>query len=220
MRALVLEDDYICNRVISDELQRLGFIVDRFCEGEAAVDAVHKRQHDFYLIDINVPNLNGYEVLRYIRERYPQTPALVISTNAEIEYLKKAFEAGCHDYLKKPFELEELVLRVYNALRLSRTGHNSDIMDLSQGYSYSVVSGELFFHGNLVELTRIEMLLLRILVHNIGTIVTSDMMREYVWDDKEISPATIRYWVHRLIKKLKNGMIVNVRGMGYRLRKV
>lgn len=220
MRALVLEDDYICNRVISDELQRLGFSVETFFDGEAAVDAIHQRHHDFYLIDINVPNVNGYEVLCYIRERYPQTPAVVISTHAEIQYLKKAFEAGCHDYLKKPFELEELGLRVYNALRLSRTGQGSDTIDLSQGYSYSVVSGELFFHENLVELTRIEMLLLRILVHNIGTIVSSDRMREYVWDDKEISPATIRYWVHRLIKKLKNGMIVNVRGMGYRLRKV
>ncbi|MBN2869464.1 MAG: response regulator transcription factor [Campylobacterales bacterium] len=220
MRALVLEDDYICNRVISEELQRLGFSVDTFFDGEAAVDAIHQRQHDFYLIDINVPNLNGYEVLRYIRERYPQTPALVISTHAEIQYLKKAFEAGCHDYLKKPFELEELVLRVYNVLRLSRSGQGSDMIDLSQGYSYSVVGGELFFHGSLLELTRIEILLLRIFVNHIGTIVTSEMMREYVWDDKEISPATIRYWVHRLMKKLKNGMIVNVRGMGYRLRKV
>jgi DNA-binding response OmpR family regulator len=220
LRALVLEDDYVCNRVIAEELQRVGFIVEKYYDGEAAVDAIYKRQHDFYLLDINVPNINGYEVLRYIRERYPSTPAIIITTNAEISYLKKGFEIGCHDFLKKPFELDELILRIFNTLRLSRVTQGSELMDLSQGYSYSVVSGELFFHGNFVELTRVEMLLLRILLHNIGNVVTTDMLRDYVWDDKEIAPSTIRYWVHRVMKKFKNGMIVNVRGMGYRFRRI
>jgi DNA-binding response OmpR family regulator len=220
LRALVLEDDYVCSRVISEELQRVGFIVEKYHDGEAAVDAIYKRQHDFYLLDINVPNINGYEVLRYIRERYPATPAIIITTNADIAYLKKGFEIGCHDFLKKPFELDELILRIFNTLRLSRVTQGSELMDLTQGYSYSAVSGELFYHGNLVELTRIEMLLLRILVHNIGNVVTSEMLLNYVWDDKEVAASTIRYWVHRVIKKFKNGMIVNVRGVGYRFRKM
>lgn len=220
MRALLLEDDYTFNTLIHDELKRLGFFVDSFFEGESAIDAVYAKPHDLYLIDINVPNFNGYEVLKYIRERYSNAPVIMITTHAEIEYLKKAFEMGCHDYLRKPFDMEELILRIHNVLRLSNPLLRDDIVSLSQGYTYSLSTSELFYHETAVELTRIESLLLRILIQNIGNVVGSDSIQDYVWDNEEIAPATMRYWIHRLMKKLKNGMIVNIRGVGYRLRKL
>jgi len=221
MRALLLEDDYTFNSLISDELKRLGFSVDSYFEGESAIDAVYTKPHDLYLLDLNVPNFNGYEVLEYIRARFPTVPVIIISTNSEIAYLKKAFAMGCHDYLKKPFDMEELILRIYNVLRLSNPMHNdTNIISLSHGYSYSLISNELFFHGSIVELTRIESLLLHLLIQNIGNIVSADAIQEYVWDNEVIAPATMRYWIHRLMKKLKSGMIVNIRGVGYRFRKL
>lgn len=220
MRALLLEDDYTFNTLISDELKRLGFSVDSYFEGESAMDAVYAKPHDLYLIDINVPNFNGYEVLQYIRERFPNVPTIIITTYAEIEYLKKAFAMGCHDYLKKPFDMEELIVRIHNVLRLTYPLLRDDILSLSEGYTYSLTSNELFYHESVVELTRIESLLLHVLVQNIGNVVSSDAIQNYVWDDEEIAPATMRYWIHRLMKKLKSGMIVNIRGVGYRLRKL
>ncbi|ADR34442.1 two component transcriptional regulator, winged helix family [Sulfuricurvum kujiense DSM 16994] len=220
MRALLLEDDYAFNTLIAEELIRLGFSVDSCFEGECAINAVYTQQHDLYIIDINVPSFNGFEVLTYIRERYANTPALIITTHSEIEYLKKGFALGCHDYLKKPFEMEELMIRIHNALRLSNPQQRDDRLALSQGYTYSLITGELYYHDILVELTRIESLLLRVLIQNIGNVVGSDTIQNYVWNNEEISPSTMRYWVHRLMKKLKSGMIVNVRGVGYRLRKL
>lgn len=220
MRALLLEDDYTFNTLISDELKRLGFSVDSYFEGESAIDAVYKKQHDLYLLDINVPKFNGYEVLQYIRERNAHTPAIIITTHSEIDYLKKAFALGCHDYIKKPFDMDELILRIHNVLRLSNPQRHDDLITLSQGYTYSLISGELLYHANPVELTRIESLLLRVLIQNIGNVVRTDVIQDYVWNNEEIAPATMRYWIHRLMKKLQSGMIVNVRGVGYRLRKL
>lgn len=220
MRALLVEDDYAFNTLITEELKRLGFSVDSCFEGECGMNTVYTKQHDLYLIDINVPAFNGFEVLKYIRECYPNTPAIIITTHSEIEYLKKAFALGCYDYLKKPFDMEELILRIHNALRLSNPQYKNDTIPLSQGYTYSLITSELFYHDFPIELTRIESLLLRILIQNIGNVVSSDTIQDYVWDNQEIAPSTMRYWIHRLMKKLKSGMIVNVRGIGYRLRKL
>jgi len=220
MRALLVEDDYAFNTLITEELLRLGFSVDSCFEGDCAMNAIYTKQYDLYLLDLNIPLIHGYEVLKYIRERYVNTPVLIISTHSEIEYLKKAFTLGCHDYLKKPFDMEELIIRIHNALRLSNPQQRDDTLALSQGYTYSLITGELCYHDTLVELTRIESLLLRILIQNIGNVVSSDVIQDYVWNNEEIAPSTMRYWVHRLMKKLKSGMILNVRGVGYRLRKL
>lgn len=220
MRALLVEDDYAFNTLITEELKRFGFSVDSCFEGDCGMNTVYAKQHDLYLIDINVPSFNGFEILKYIRESYPNTPAIIITTHAEIEYLKQAFALGCYDYLKKPFDMEELIIRIHNALRLSNPQHKNDTIPLSQGYTYSLITSELYYHNTPIELTRIESLLLRILIQNIGNVVSSDTIQDYVWDNEEIAPSTMRYWIHRLMKKLKSGMIVNVRGVGYRLRKL
>ena len=220
MRAMLLEDDYAFNTLIAEELVRLGFSVDSCFDGECGINAVYTKQHDLYIIDINVPAFDGFEVLKYIREHYSNTPAIIISTHAEIEYLKKAFALGCYDYLKKPFDMEELIVRIHNALRLANPERKENHIRLSQGYSYSLITNELSYHDSPIELTRIESLLLRILIQNIGNVVSSSTIQDYVWDNEEIADSTMRYWIHRLMKKLKSGMIVNVRGVGYRLRKL
>jgi len=220
MKALLLEDDYCSNTVIANELREIGFNVDLCFNGESAMDLVYTKAHDLYILDINVPEFNGIEVLEYIKNRYPNSLVIMISTQIEIEFIKKAFSLGCQDYLKKPFEMEELLLRIKNMIRLLNPDKNEDSVNLSQGYTFSISNHQLYHYGKLIELTRIESLLMRILIQNIGNIVTIETIRAYVWENEEVAPATMRYWIHRLLKKLKNGMIVNTRGVGYRLRKL
>lgn len=220
MKVLLLEDDFSTNAAIVHELESFGFEVDSCLDGETAMDMAYKTHYDLYVLDINTPGINGYDVLKFILEVHPDALTIMISTHIEIEYLKKAFDLGSSDFLKKPFEIEELFLRIRNILRLINPLDNKEYYDLSQGYTYSMLTGELFYHGTALKLTRKETLLLRILVKNIGNVVTFEKIKSYVWnEEEEISLATIRYWVCLLIKKLKNGMIVNVRGDGYRLRK-
>lgn len=220
MKVLLLEDDFSTNAAMVDELEEFGFIVDSCLDGESAMNLVYEKKHDLYVLDINVPNFDGYEVLKFIVEKYPNALTIMISTHIEIEYLKKAFALGSNDFLKKPFEMEELLLRIRNIMRLVNPQGNQEGCDLSQGYTYSLLSGELLCHGINVKLTKKESLLLRLLVQNLGNVVSFETIQNYVWDNEEVSAITIRYWVCALIKKLKNGMIVNVRGEGYRLRKL
>lgn len=220
MRVLLLEDDFSTNAAIVHELEGFGFIVDSCHDGECAMDLICQRGHDLYVLDINIPNFDGYEVLKFILDTYPNALTIMISTHIEIEYLKKAFKMGSSDFLKKPFEIEELLLRIKNLMKLTNPQGNRDIIDLSQGFTYSIVGGELFYHNKEIQLTKKESLLLRILVQNIGNVVSFEKIKNYVWDEEDVSSATLRYWVCTLIKKLKNGMIINVRGEGYRLRKL
>ncbi|MBN2895803.1 MAG: response regulator transcription factor [Campylobacterales bacterium] len=220
MRALLLEDDFNTSFVIAARLETMGYSVDKCFDGECAMNAVYAKQYDVYILDLMVPNVDGYEVLEYIVSSNPLAATIVISTHIEIEYLKKAFQKGCSDYLKKPFEMEELLLRIRNVVRLTGSKTNTEIINLSQGYSYSLPKNELYYYDELIELTKIESMLLRILILNLGSVVSNEEIKNYVWDDEEISPLTIRYWIYRLIKKFKPGMIVNIRGIGYRLRKL
>lgn len=220
MKVLLLEDDFSTNAAMVHELEEFGFIVDSCLDGESAMNLVYEKKHDLYVLDINVPNFDGYEVLKFIVEKYPNAMTIMISTHIEIEYLKKAFTLGSNDFLKKPFEMEELLLRIRNIMRLANPQGNKEGSDLSQGYTYSLLSGELLYHGLSVKLTKKESLLLRLLVQNLGNVVSFETIQNYVWDNEEVSAITIRYWVCALIKKLKNGMIINVRGEGYRLRKL
>ena len=220
MKALVLEDDFSTCYAIVSEIEKLGFIVDKCFDGDCALNNIYSKLYDIYILDINVPNIDGLEVLKYVLNSHPNAATIIISTHVEIAYLQKAFDIGCNDYLKKPFEMEELLLRVQNLIRLSNPQNNSSIINLSQGYTYCLIKNELFYYEANIKLTKVESLLLRILVQNIGNTVSLESIKNYVWDNQEVSPVTIRYWIYRLVKKLKSGMIINVRGEGYRLRKL
>lgn len=220
MKALVLEDDFSTCYAIVSEIEKLGFIVDKCFDGDCALNNIYSKPYDIYILDINVPNIDGLEVLKYVLNSHPNATTIIISTHVEIAYLQKAFDIGCNDYLKKPFEMEELLLRVQNLIRLSNPQNNSSIINLSQGYTYCLIKNELFYYEANIKLTKVESLLLRILVQNIGNTVSLESIKNYVWDNQEVSPVTIRYWIYRLVKKLKSGMIINVRGEGYRLRKL
>ncbi|MGE3613723.1 MAG: response regulator, partial [Sulfurimonas sp.] len=97
MKVLLLEDDFSTNAAMVHELEEFGFIVDSCLDGESAMNLVYEKKHDLYVLDINVPNFDGYEVLKFIVEKYPNALTIMISTHIEIEYLKKAFALGSND---------------------------------------------------------------------------------------------------------------------------
>jgi DNA-binding response OmpR family regulator len=187
---------------------------------ETAIDAIYEHDFTIYLLGMDLPSGNGLDLLPYIRERSPSAPLIVFSDRADISNIRTAYEAGVDDYVKKPFDPEELVLRLEHLLKLTNPIKMSDLIQIADGYSYSFQREELFYNNRQISLTKVESLLFRALARNIGNVVDTSYLREYVWGDKEVSSSTIRYSVHRLLKKLDDGMIVNHRGMGYSLQKV
>lgn len=220
MKIFLLEDDFSLNKIIKISLQNRGFFVDSYTDGYKAVDAILNSKHDLYILDLNVLGFDGHKVLEFIRRDDLEVPIIMISAEIDIENIKKSYSLGCNDYIKKPFDFEELYLRIQYHLSHIKKDENSDlIVDLGYDFSFNLIEQTLHKSKHEIELTSKEKLLLTLLVKNINNTVTNEMIHEYVWDSKEMEAVSMRTIVHKLKKKLKNGMIINLRGVGYKLIK-
>ena len=220
MKIFLLEDDFALNKIIKLSLQNKGFFVDSFTDGYKAVDVILNSTYDLYILDLNVLGFDGHKVLEFIRKDYLNVPIIMISAEIDIENIKKSYALGCNDYIKKPFDFEELFLRIqYHLSHIKKDEHSDFLVDLGYDFSFNTMEQTLHKSKHEIELTSKEKLLLSLLVKNINNTVTNEMIHEYVWDSKEMEAVSMRTIVHKLKKKLKNGMIVNLRGIGYKLIK-
>jgi DNA-binding response OmpR family regulator len=119
MKILVLEDDHLLNEAITKYIETTGHIVTNFRDGDKAFISIKNNSYDMLILDINVPGLDGFELLEAIHELKIQIPTIYISALADIEDISRAFVLGCHDYLKKPFHLKELTIRIDKILQSS-----------------------------------------------------------------------------------------------------
>lgn len=221
MKIFLLEDDFSLNKIIKSSLQNKGFFVDSLTDGYKAVDAVLNNKYDLYILDINVLGFDGHKILEIIRSEDKKIPVIMISAQIDVENIKKSYTLGCDDYIKKPFDFEELYLKIqYLLSHVINQSTNDMKINLGYDFSFDLIEEKLFKHNHEIELTIKEKLLLTLLVKNINNTVTNEMIHEYVWDSKEMEAVSMRTIIHKLKKKLKNGMIANQRGIGYKLLKL
>lgn len=216
MKVLLLEDDYSLNKVITSFLRTKGLFVDTFSNGDEAAKQLLKAQYDLCIFDINVPCIDGHNVLEFIRKEKIRTPVIMMSAMTDIETIKRSYENGCDDYLKKPFEIEELLLRVEYVLKRALP-QNEHLIRLQYGYFFDMKKEALLKNDKEIELSIKEQLMLSLFVQNHGNTVSTQMLRDYVWNGEEIEAVSMRTIVHKLKSKLKSGMIINLRGIGYKL---
>ncbi|WP_321313340.1 response regulator transcription factor [Halarcobacter sp.] len=218
MKIFLLEDDFSLNRLISKALEDRGFFVTSVDDGYDAMTQVLNNKYDLYILDINVPGFSGHEVLQQVRKVHDNLPVIIVSAQLDIDNISKAYDLGCNDYLKKPFELEELMLHIkYHIKTILNSDVDKDVIDLGSGFSFDLKDQALYKHNHEIVLTQKEKLLLTLFINNLDKTVTSEMIHEYVWDNKEMEAVSMRSMIHKLQKKLKSGMIVNIRGVGYKL---
>jgi len=218
MKIFLLEDDYSLNKLIKTTLEDRGFFVKSVEDGYEAMTNILNNQYDLYILDINVPGFDGHEVLKVIREKNKNLPVIMASAELDIDNISKAYDLGCNDYLKKPFELEELILHIkYHIKTIFQNDIDKDIIDLGSGLKFYLNTQTLHKYEHEIILTQKEKLLLTLFINKLGKTVSFEMIHEYVWDNKEMESVSMRSMVHKLQKKLKNGMIVNIRGIGYKL---
>ena len=218
MKVFLLEDDFSLNKIITNSLKNRGFFVDNCFDGYKAVEMVMQNLYDFFILDINVIGFDGHKILEIIRETNKQTPIIIISAQIDMENIKKSYTLGCNDYIKKPFDFEELFLRIqYHIQKLNNT--DEFLIQLDNSFSFDLLEQTLFYKQQIIDLSIKEKLLMSLLVQNINSITSIEMIHEYVWDSKEMEAVSMRSLIHKLKKKLKSGMIVNFRGEGYKLIK-
>jgi len=217
MKILLLEDEVMLNESICEYLESEGHQTQSFFDGLKAYDAIKNNSYDLLILDINVPGMDGLTFLESIHKLKIHVPTIYISALVDIEEISRAYDLGCYDYLKKPFHLKEL------ALRLDRIKISNEVprvhLRISKNYSYNQEHSELLFDGEVQTLSKKQSQIIDLLARNRGRVVDFEMFRIYVWDEQIIDNATIRAEINRLKKTLKEDILINVRGMGYMIDK-
>ena len=217
MKILLLEDEVMLNESIKEYLEALGYMVDTYFDGLDAFESIQKNSYDLLVLDINVPNLDGLSFLEKIHSLKIHVATIYISALVDIEDISRAYNLGCYDYLKKPFHLKELALRI-DRIKLEKETPQVHLR-LSQNYSYDQEHSLLLFNNKPQTLSKKQSQIINLLSRNRGMVVDFEQFRIYVWDEQIIDNATIRAEINRLKKTLNEDIIINVRGMGYMIEK-
>jgi len=210
VKILLLEDDKFIAEQIIEYFKLCEYEVVWFDNGINLIENAPLSNCDIMILDINTPGLNGIEVLKSIRAFSINTPALFITAMGDINYLKDAYRSGCNDYIRKPFDLEELEVRIKHLVY----GYHSPLKKINSSYTFNMENQILYQNGNIMKLTNREKRLLYILLKREGEIVDKDEIKEYIWQDS-VCDNTLRTAIKKLRDKLNDDIIKNIRGEGY-----
>lgn len=216
MKILLLEDDEILNELIEEFLLSLGFEVISFYDGLEAFDAIYDEKFDLLLLDVGVPSLNGFELLRSIKEVKIDIPAIFITSLNTIDDLQKGFDVGCDDYIKKPFELKELEIRI-NHLKKIKHIDSFDTIKITQNIQYDFLNHKIINQDTNIILSNKEAKIFEYFINNKSRIISIEELVSNIWEYDTIpTNATIRTYIKNLRKIVGEEMIVTVKGIGYR----
>ena len=209
MKILLLEDDYSLNETIKETIQTYGHVVDSFYDGLDAYENV-SIDYDLYILDINTPSIEGIDVLSHIKKSNSKSKVIMISAIIDIEKIREAYANGCDDYIKKPFDIDELIFKI------EKLGKKLYIAKrLSDSIVFCVTKRELYINNKACDLTKNEKYFLHLLVENMGNTVTHEQIENLVYNGIPKSADAIRSMVKRLRKKIPEDIIQNYMDEGY-----
>jgi len=215
MKILILEDETILAISMQEFLEDSGYDVVHFVNAEDAFDAVYEKSFDLLLLDVKVSgSMNGFQLLTTLRENKISIPAIFITSLNNIEDLTQGYKCGCCDYIRKPFDLAELKLRVEQVIQTQCFHSSDELIKLEFSYQYDTKKMELSLADKKIILSRRETSILELLIKHRGAVVSYEMFWEEVWGEW-IDPTNIRVQVGTLRRKLKQNFIKNIRGVGY-----
>ena len=218
LRLLIVEDEKYLNKTITERLSHQGYTVDSCFDGEDALYYIENTNYDGIVLDVMMPKMNGFEVLRIMRERKILTPVLMLTAKDADEDVIKGLDTGANDYLTKPFSFAILCARIRAMLRVkeSVTGSVLEIADLSVDTTTRTVKRG----ADVIELSSKEYSVLEYLMRNQGIVVSKEKIEENIWNyDYEGTSDVIKVYIHHLRKKIDDGyekkLLQTVKNVGY-----
>lgn len=209
---LLLEDDRLFSETLQDFLEEEGFAVQCALDPRTALECTYTHKFDLYLFDVNLPYESGFDLLERLRESGDMTPTVFLTSREDKASLHEGFLHGADDYLRKPVDLEELLLRLHAIIRRQTREEQVTI----GSYQLDLLTKTLRQpSGEPVEITQKAVELLLLLLEENGTVVTAERIKERLWSaSRSASDGALRVYITQ-IKKLFPSAIKNVRGVGY-----
>ena len=215
-KILILEDDDLFASTLEDFLSDEGFEVDIAKDGEECLELNFKRNYDLYIFDINVPKINGLDLLEQLRQSDDNTPTIFLTSYKDKDTLHDAFLKGCDDYLKKPADLDELILRIKALLK--RNKKQFKVIDLSNNFTFNPSTKRVYENEVDLNLPIKVLDLIELFLENKGEIVTKNMIISKLWTtQEEYSEGSIRVYINQIKKILGKDAISNIKGIGYKI---
>ena len=213
---LLLEDDELFASTLEDFLSDEGFAVDIASDGEVCLELNFKKNYDLYIFDINVPKINGLDLLEQLRQSDDNTPTIFLTSYKDKDTLHDAFLKGCDDYLKKPADLDELILRIKALLK--RNKKQFKVIDLSNNFTFNPSTKRVYENEVDLNLPIKVLDLIELFLENKGEIVTKNMIISKLWTtQEEYSEGSIRVYINQIKKILGKDAISNIKGIGYKI---
>ena len=215
MRILLMEDDPVLGEIITDYLNGY-YNVDHAYDSQEAQEMLDTNKYDLLIFDVNVPGISGIELIGELRSFNDTTPAIIITAYDDTEHLRKSFDAGAHDYIKKPFELEELRLRIDKSKVLFHI-EQEEKMVLGDGLVYYPSRRMVRKNGNEILLKPKEHEILSYFVAHPHRLISTEELVQNIWEfDQLPSDATLRSYIRNLREIIGSEKIKTQRGAGYR----
>jgi len=217
MRILLLEDELLLKESIEEFLAAQNYRVDGYSNSNEAFDAIFTNEYDLLLLDVNVPGeWNGFSLRKELAKEDKNIPTIFVTSMSSADALLQGYANGCCDYIKKPFDLIELLLRVQQAIKSNCFKSEEHFIQLPEGYQYNVLNYELSCTSKTVMLSKRESEILNLFMLHRNQILSLDSLYELIWDN-DVDAANARVQINNLRRKLPKGLIKSVYGLGYRL---
>jgi len=216
-KILLLEDDLTLSETVCEFLEEAGYEVVTAYDGEEASEIIYEQNFDIFLLDVNVPLLNGFELLKQKRKDGVKTPAIYITSLDSMDSLELGYESGCDDYIRKPFSLKELSLRIESILKRNFFHENSSKLKIDENIEYDTESNMLYISHQEIHLSTKESLLLKLFLQHNDEAVSHEMIYDALWSyDETPSESSLRTYIKNLRKLIGKEKIVSIKKLGYK----
>lgn len=216
---LLLEDDVQLSDTIKQFLVSKGYTVLCVYDGQRAEETVYEKTIDLMLLDVKVPYQNGFKCLKKLRQEGCEIPAIFITSLNNVEDVTEGFDVGCDDYMRKPFALKELLVRVESLLK-RRYGTYSDYVELGNGFIFDVTQNTLSKQHNTIALKTKELKLLALFLEHSNELLSYEKISETLWSyDENPSVGSLRAYVKTLRAIIGKKKIETIKNIGYRFVK-
>ena len=216
-KILLLEDDANLNETVTEFLEEQGHDLVSVYDGNEAQEKLYESQYDLLLLDINVPGIDGLKLLKESRENGIVAPAIFITSMDTVDDLERGFNSGCDDYIRKPFALKELQIRIETLLKRDFFHHSKELIQIAEEVTYDIKSNVLMVSGESVSLGNKESKLLKLFLRHDEEVLTHENIYASLWDYDEVpSDTALRTYIKNLRKIIGKERIVSIKKQGYK----